>query len=264
MNAPPPSDELASAYLDGEVSADERAIVEADAALLARVRELRAVRQALAAPLPTRPAADVDAAIAAALAAASDADAGAPAPVPLAPRRASGRRGRIGLAVLGAAAAVVVAVVAVAALRPSDDSGTSASRVATAGSETQTAETGADAGGASIAPASAPGAASTTIAAAGAPATTAAAAASAGTGPLSLGAVDDADSLRAALTAVPPSVLSAATASAPESPCAVPDAHLAAIVVWHGTLSFVYLNEANVATVVSQSTCATLATVPLS
>src|SRR5262245_30967997 len=104
MSTPLPRDELASAYLDGEATPDERAAVERDATLLARVEELRAVRRVLAAPVPPRPAADVDAAVAAALAATPSAVPGAPepsAPTPLAPR--SRRHGRIGLAALGAA-----------------------------------------------------------------------------------------------------------------------------------------------------------------
>jgi len=67
MSAPTPRDELASAYLDGEATSDERALVEADAPLLARVEELRAVRRTLATPVAARPDAAVDAAIAAAL-----------------------------------------------------------------------------------------------------------------------------------------------------------------------------------------------------
>src|SRR4051794_14710743 len=43
------SDELASAYLDDEVTDDERARVEADPALRARVEELRSGRDRLAA-----------------------------------------------------------------------------------------------------------------------------------------------------------------------------------------------------------------------
>ncbi|MEY2449352.1 MAG: hypothetical protein QOH79_2828 [Acidimicrobiaceae bacterium] len=59
-------DELASAYLDDDATAEERARVEADPALLARVEEFRAVRDELAAPV-IPPTAQRDAAIAAAL-----------------------------------------------------------------------------------------------------------------------------------------------------------------------------------------------------
>jgi hypothetical protein len=59
--------ELASAYLDGEVSDAERARVESDAALGAEVARLRRVRAALG-EAPTAPPASREAAIAAALA----------------------------------------------------------------------------------------------------------------------------------------------------------------------------------------------------
>ena len=45
-------EELASGYLDGELEADDRARVEADPALMERVAELQAVRDAVAAPVP--------------------------------------------------------------------------------------------------------------------------------------------------------------------------------------------------------------------
>src|SRR4051812_35944702 len=61
-------DELASAYLDGEVSDAERARVEHDPALLARVDRMRAARDALAsAPLDQPDEAARDAAIRAAI-----------------------------------------------------------------------------------------------------------------------------------------------------------------------------------------------------
>jgi hypothetical protein len=50
MTDPTPTDDhldLVSAYLDGEATADERARVEADPALLARVEELRAIAEAV-------------------------------------------------------------------------------------------------------------------------------------------------------------------------------------------------------------------------
>jgi hypothetical protein len=59
-------------------------------------------------------------------------------------------------------------------------------------------------------------------------------------------------------------VLAAATAAAPDSACTRPGAAIAATAVWQGTPAFVFLDQANVAIVVSQSTCATLAIVPLS
>jgi hypothetical protein len=48
----PPADELASAYLDGRVTADERIVVEADPELLARVERLAQVRALLGDPEP--------------------------------------------------------------------------------------------------------------------------------------------------------------------------------------------------------------------
>jgi hypothetical protein len=58
--------ELASAYLDGEVTAEERAVVEGDPALLIEVDRLRRLRDELAEARPA-PAAARDAAIAAAM-----------------------------------------------------------------------------------------------------------------------------------------------------------------------------------------------------
>jgi hypothetical protein len=54
------------------------------------------------------------------------------------------------------------------------------------------------------------------------------------------------------------------SASAADSGCSVPDAHLAASLVWQGTAAYVFLDQGNVAHIVNQSTCAALATVPLS
>jgi hypothetical protein len=60
-------DELASAYLDGELTPSEAALVEADPALLARVEVLRAVADEVATPAAPAPAAARDSAILAAL-----------------------------------------------------------------------------------------------------------------------------------------------------------------------------------------------------
>lgn len=68
-------DELVSAYLDGEATPAEIAEVERDDALLARVEQLRSVRDAVAAPVAPMPAELKDQMIGAALAAA---DAGNP------------------------------------------------------------------------------------------------------------------------------------------------------------------------------------------
>ena len=53
MSLPPPSpdDEIVSAVLDGEATPDERARVEADPRLRARLDRLRSVRDAVAAPV---------------------------------------------------------------------------------------------------------------------------------------------------------------------------------------------------------------------
>lgn len=68
-------DELVSAYLDGEATPAETAEVEASAALLARVEELRAVRDALAEPVVPLSAEQRDDLIGAALGAADAEDA---------------------------------------------------------------------------------------------------------------------------------------------------------------------------------------------
>lgn len=68
-------DELASAYLDGEATAAEIAEVEASDALLARVEELRAVRDAVAEPVVALSAEQRDDLIGAALGAADAEDA---------------------------------------------------------------------------------------------------------------------------------------------------------------------------------------------
>ena len=60
-------DELVSAYLDGEATPAEIAEVEGDDALLARVEELRAVRDEVAAPVPSLSAEQHDQLISAAL-----------------------------------------------------------------------------------------------------------------------------------------------------------------------------------------------------
>jgi hypothetical protein len=111
----PDDTELASAYLDGEVTAAERARVEGDLALLAEVERLRRVRAAVA-DVPPAPATARESAIAAALAAFDEAHAGlgAAAAAPTAPpnvvplaRRRHVRR----LQVMTAAAAAAVMVI---------------------------------------------------------------------------------------------------------------------------------------------------------
>jgi hypothetical protein len=98
--------ELASAYLDGEATADERARVEGDPALLAEVERLRRVRDAVAATSPAPPA-QRDAAIAQALAAFDELQVDAPTPPNVVPM-SSRRRARWMQGLTAAAAAVVL------------------------------------------------------------------------------------------------------------------------------------------------------------
>jgi hypothetical protein len=113
---PDPVDELVSAYLDGEATPEEVARIEADAALRARVEDLRAVATAVAAPVDPPPGEVRDAHVAAALAAADDHAVPAPPlapPVDLAAERAGRDRHRRRLVALSVAAAVLVGVLAV-------------------------------------------------------------------------------------------------------------------------------------------------------
>ena len=99
----PHPDEIVSAYLDGELTPVEAAAVEADETLAARAQELRAVRDAVAAPVPAPSTELRDQMIAAAMDAASDATALGGVVVPL----------RRTLQPLLAVAATVVAIAAV-------------------------------------------------------------------------------------------------------------------------------------------------------
>ena len=101
-------DELISAYLDGEATPAEIAEIEGDDALLARVEELRAVRDAVAAPVPSLSAEQRDQLITAALGVA-DAKADARLEAKIVPRH---RPQRLFLAV---AAAVILLAAAVSA-----------------------------------------------------------------------------------------------------------------------------------------------------
>jgi hypothetical protein len=73
MNDDPTLDELVSAYLDGEATVDEVARVEQSAELTARAATLRAVRDAVGAPVGAPPDGHRDQAVAAALRASSTA-----------------------------------------------------------------------------------------------------------------------------------------------------------------------------------------------
>lgn len=94
-------DELASAYLDDAVTVEERARVDADPALRARVDDLRRVRDALAAPVVEPPAAPTrDSAIASAIAISRVVDLGA--------ERAQRARRRLRIASIAAAAVLLI------------------------------------------------------------------------------------------------------------------------------------------------------------
>lgn len=105
--------ELASAYLDGDVSESERAQVESTPALLALVDELRSLRTGLA-DVPAAPAVSREAAIEAALAVFDTLHA---APVaPPEPSRSPASRLRWSRVLMAGAAVAVLGVVGVAAL----------------------------------------------------------------------------------------------------------------------------------------------------
>jgi hypothetical protein len=106
MTDPDDLDDLASAHLDGATTDEEAARVESDAALRARVEELRAVRDAVAA-VPPVDSATRDRTIAAALTAlAEDGRSAPPAPVvPLTPRRGLSPRA---VRAIGAAAVILL------------------------------------------------------------------------------------------------------------------------------------------------------------
>ncbi|MDY7100452.1 MAG: hypothetical protein S0880_04630 [Actinomycetota bacterium] len=144
-------DELVSAYLDGETTAEETARVENDPALLARVEGLREVRALLAAPV-TVGASDRDAAITAALAAFGGGDATDPGTSPggdvendvVAPVVSLSSRRRRRMQQWLSAAAVVVAVAAVVGLMSlagnGGDSDASSDEVAAELADTATAD----------------------------------------------------------------------------------------------------------------------------
>jgi hypothetical protein len=103
-------DELASAYLDNEVTTEERARVEADPALVARVEELRSVHDALSDPVVPPTTTERDAAVTAALGAANVID-------------ISAARGRRRLRIASIAAAVLLVLGAAGALIRAADNG---------------------------------------------------------------------------------------------------------------------------------------------
>ncbi|HEY1278027.1 MAG TPA: hypothetical protein VGF22_00045 [Acidimicrobiales bacterium] len=258
-------DELASAYLDGEATAAERARVEADPELVRRVAQLGVVRAALGAPGPSAGAETRDHAIATALAAASP-PAATVTPIE---RHRSSRRA---LTILGAAAAAVgvIAAVAVVATR-SSNTGTSSSAAvsttaraaagstATFGPQTQSPE-------AATSPAPTGGVSSTTVAASPAGRDASTAAGGAPALPY-LGVADDDSELRALLVATSASAVSAPPAPATPpalaaNSCTVPAATLVGTVTWQGTAALVFVAN-GLATVIQVSDCRPIATVPL-
>lgn len=112
MSDPTPiNDDLISAYLDDEVTAHERAVIEADADSMARLAELRLVRDAVAAPVAPLDDADRDRLLGAALAAS------ATSPTVSSMTVARSQRARIWRPLAAVAAAVTVIGLAVPALR---------------------------------------------------------------------------------------------------------------------------------------------------
>jgi hypothetical protein len=164
---PLPDDELASAYLDDAVDADERARVENDPDLLARADQLAGIRRAVATTGPVPDRAQRDQHIAKALE-----TLGTVAPISLADRR--DRRVRRHVAVLSAAAAIVVVagVLAVTANRNEHRSlsaGQATATTAAGAATTAAAEAGGsknDTGAPALAATTAAGGATTTAAAA--------------------------------------------------------------------------------------------------
>jgi DNA segregation ATPase FtsK/SpoIIIE, S-DNA-T family len=273
-------DELASAYLDGEVTPVERATVEGDSTLMARVEELRSVRAllrdssapagpAISATAVAQAADERDAAIAAALAAAmpsshQPAHETAPErghgqtrrtrPRPL--RAGSGRR-RALLALAGVAAAAVIAVAVVAASRSTSTITASPGSSATIAAAPTLAP--------AARPATAAGQPDTTAAPAPSPATTAAAAASpiapsgaAAKSPpvIDLGALTNAAAVRAAVATAPP-------ATTELDPCSLAPARLVGRAQWNGIGVYVYVLDGQ-AVVVATTGCERLVEVPLS
>jgi hypothetical protein len=143
----PPDDELASAYVDGELDASGRARVESDPTLLAEVAALREIRAAVAdLPTPELDHARRDAAIKAALATADS------NVVPF--TRPTGHRW-VG-AVLGVAAAVLLVLFGAAVVRGGgQSSNSSASAPTTAAARAEAAAATTAAAGAASADASA-------------------------------------------------------------------------------------------------------------
>ena len=122
-------DELASAYLDDAATAEERALVDADPAIRARVEELRPVRNALAASRVEPPTTTTkDSAIASALAAA-----------PVVDLPAARARRRLRIASIAAAVILVVGAAGLLLRSASSDSSKKLSATAAASSPASSA-----------------------------------------------------------------------------------------------------------------------------
>ena len=134
-------DELATAYLDDECTAEERRQVESDPGLRARVAEFAAVRAAVAGPVPASPPERREEIIAAALTEFGRVH-GADAPASLTAARVARRSPPLWtrLAPLGAVAAVLVAIVGLAVALRDSGSDESDDDATTAAAELETSE----------------------------------------------------------------------------------------------------------------------------
>jgi len=158
----PDPDELASAYLDGELDAAQRAAVEADPALLARVDELAAARAAVAGPVAVAPPDVQAAALAAALDVHDQLWAARPVPVPETQgwwQRFTARR--LGPVLAGAALVAVAALGVVAVVDDNGSNGGSTDFAASAPETTAAPAATAAAGAVPAAEATAPAALAT-------------------------------------------------------------------------------------------------------
>jgi hypothetical protein len=286
----PPDDELVSAVLDGEAGDDERARVEGDPVLRARLEELRSVRRAVAAaPPPPDPVAR-ERALAAALQGWTEAAdvptakpvpvPAPPAPIPLVGRRRS--RAWIGAAAVAAVAlGLVGGLVATRSDRSGSDSTDTGAAIAEAdtGAEpdeaasdqtlaaaTTEAAGGGTAGGADAATTTAGGATG-----AGGATTTAAAPAFGGASPPHFGEISSADELRAILSTTERSSGGSVAGPSPSttpaaSGCSLPGYEFVATATWQGVSAVVLVSDAPpaVAVVVRADGCQRLAEVALS
>ena len=146
MATNPRDDELASAYLDGEATAEERLRVEADPALLARVDALSAVRDAIRTEVVPVPAEARDWAIAAAIAAAASPRRGPTDELAEVRARRSGRDTRW-IKIAGIAAAVLLAVASIPLLSRIGDSSKRESTAALSAKDSEKSSAGAGTGG---------------------------------------------------------------------------------------------------------------------